>query len=379
MAEGKQRAMAKNTARNNLLVGVFVLGGIAVFTIGLLFVGGKGEPFSRRVQVSSRFSSIGGLLEGAPVRLAGVDIGSVYNISFAETQTEKPVIVTIEISSSAADRIGRDAKAQIRQLGLLGDKYIEILQGNLQLGTIREAQYIEGQAPFDIGEVYDQFEDIMTNIREASGKISEAVELYAQPKTAENLSRGIDAARALVEEIRDGKGFIHAIIYEDAHKGILKDLARASDHLADASLYFDDILKEVRAGKGSLHTLVYGEDLAETIIKLDGLAADLQAITTQVKTGDGLAHRMFYDEGEKVMGADLARTVAELRTASADIAQVSRALREGEGTLGALIQDKALYEDIRLLFGGAGRSSWLRYVIRSMVEENEKRAASDQE
>lgn len=371
--------MAKNTARNNLIVGAFVLGGIAVFTIGLLFVGGKGEPFARRVQISSRFSSIGGLLEGAPVRLAGVDIGSVYDIRFAETQTEKPVIVTIEINAGAADRIGRDAKAQIRQLGLLGDKYVEILQGNLQLGTISEAKYIEGQAPFEIGQMYDEFESIMENVREASGKIGEAVDLYASPETAENLSRGIDAARTLVEEIRDGDGFIHAIIYEDAHKGILKDLARAADHVADASLYFDDILKEVRAGRGSLHTLVYGEDLANTIVKLDALAADLKAITTQVREGEGLANRLFYDKGETRLGEDLASTVSEIRTASADIAQVTRALREGQGTLGALIQDKALYEDIRLLFGGAGRSSWLRYVIRSMVEENEKRADSDQE
>ena len=370
--------MNKNTARNNLIVGVFVLGGIALFAVGLLFVGGKGEPFATRIQVKSRFTGIGGLLEGAPVRLAGVDIGSIYSISFSETQTERPVVVVMEISSTAADRIGRDAKAQIRQLGLLGDKYIEILPGNLQLGSVREANYIEGQAPFDIGEMYDQFEIIVGNVREASKKISDAVELYANPETAADIGSAVDAARALFEEIRDGNGFIHAIIYEDAHTGILRDIARGADNMASASDYLDDVLKEVRAGEGSLHTLIYGSELADAIVKLDALSADLKALSGQIRTGDGLAHRVFYDTEGATLGADVAKSVAELRNASEDIAQVSQALRDGSGTIGALIQDKALYEDIRLLFGGAGRSSWLRYVIRTMVEENEKRAATDQ-
>lgn len=369
--------MQPSQARMNLIVGAFVLGGFALLTVLLLFVGGKGEPFARRILVKSRFTNTGGLLEGAPVRLAGVDIGTVYSVEFADVQTEKPVVVTLEISSTAASRIARDAKASIRQLGLLGDKYVEIIQGNVALGTIQEARYIEGTPPFDIADVYDDLQEIVANIREASGKIGEAVELYASPETAANVKQAMAATKTLLEEIRDGKGFLHAIIYEDAHEAMLKDLGVVSANLKTSSNYLEGLLAEVRQGKGSLHQLIYGEQLANAMTELATFTKAANEVIGQVQKGESLAHRVFYEEGDKRLGAGVAQVLADLRVASGDIKQITQTVRDGKGTVGALIQDDALYEDLRILFGGAGRSSWLRYIIRSMVEENEDRAVKD--
>ncbi len=370
--------MEQRSARTNLLVGSFILGGIALFTVVLLFVGGKGEPFVRRILVRSEFTNIGGLLEGAPVRLAGVDIGSVQDIRFDTARPGQAVVVALSIDARAADRIARDAKAQIRQLGLLGDKYVEILQGDLDQGTVYDTRTLEGQAPFDMGEVYDNMQLIVDNIREASGKIGAAVDLYASPETAANLSRTVKAVRALSEEIRDGRGFLHTIVYEDAHKGILKDLGKASENLSSASLYLDALLKEAKEGKGGAHALIYGEALGTALQNLEETSRLALELARQTREGPGLANRVFYDTDKAALGKDFAALAANLREASAGLQQVSQNLREGKGTLGALIQDPALYEDLRILFGGAGRSKWLRYIIRNMVEENEKRALSDE-
>ncbi|MEW6774774.1 MAG: MlaD family protein [Bdellovibrionota bacterium] len=370
--------MEQGTSRTNLIVGAFILGGIALFTILILFVGGKGEPFARRIDIRSPFRNIGGLLVGAPVRLAGVDIGQVRDISFSTTPGTESVIVTMSIEQRTAERIALNARAQIRQLGLLGDKYVEIIQGNVDLGTVMETQELEGMDPFDIAELYGNFEEILRNVKDASAKVGEAVDLYASPKTASDISTGVADLKAILSEIRTGNGFVHAIIYEDAHKGILADFATTAGNAEKASKYLEDLLREAQSGQGSLHTLIYGKELAQATGDIAKIASDLSDAAHQLREGTNLAHRMFYEEKEGGLGADFAELTENLRTSSQDFKQVSAQLREGKGTIGALIQDDALYQDLRTLFGGAGRSQWAKYIIRSTIEENEKRALKDQ-
>lgn len=367
--------MASDTTRKNLIVGAFVLGGLLLFAMLILFVGGKGDVFQQNVTVRSRFQNIGGLLEGAPVRLNGVDIGQVNAVEFAEAWTQRPVVVTLEIRRSAAERIAKNARAEIRQLGVLGDKYVEIIQGNLQLGTVLETRYLEGEDIFDLSQIYEGVQEIIANVQTASAKVSEAVERFATPEVAADVAGTVDAIRNILEEIRTGEGFLHAMIYEEAHKGMLLDLKKTASNLQSASAYVRDLTEAVRQGKGSLHQLVYGDDLAVAAKDILKAAGEIRRLIEAARTGKGLVRRLFFEEQ---LATDVTEMMASLNAAGDDLEQVATQLREGKGTLGALIQDKALYEDLRVLLGGAARSKWLRSVIRTMIEQSEQKALQDQ-
>jgi phospholipid/cholesterol/gamma-HCH transport system substrate-binding protein len=79
--------------------------------------------------------------------------------------------------------------------------------------------------------------------------------------------------------------------------------------------------------------------------------------------------------GDVVAKADeegTAGILVNMRHASADLKDILASVRRGEGTLGKLITDPALYDDLRALFGRANRNVLLRSVVRSTIEENER-------
>jgi phospholipid/cholesterol/gamma-HCH transport system substrate-binding protein len=76
--------------------------------------------------------------------------------------------------------------------------------------------------------------------------------------------------------------------------------------------------------------------------------------------------------GLRNLTGDLQGAAAGLRTLTQDLQTVVTRLRDGEGTLGALIEDPTVYEDLSALLRGANRSLLLRSLIRSTREDGER-------
>jgi len=105
-------------------------------------------------------------------------------------------------------------------------------------------------------------------------------------------------------------------------------------------------------------------DYAKILQQGDQIVGSLSKLAAALAEGRGLLHALAYDpRGEKIL-ADLAQSAAALR-------QTTGKLARGEGTLGALLADATLYEDLSNLVRGAERSWILRTVIRSSVRRGE--------
>ena len=74
-------------------VGVFAAGTIAVLIAVVLFLSKSQALFSGKATLIAEFTNTSGLVVGSPVRLAGIDIGTVEDIRFAEDPDKKTVIV----------------------------------------------------------------------------------------------------------------------------------------------------------------------------------------------------------------------------------------------------------------------------------------------
>ena len=145
------------------------------------------------------------------------------------------------------------------------------------------------------------------------------------------------------------------------------------DNIADASKSLSDLLSGFKGPKGESD--------------LKAIASSVRATVEQVEKGKGLLHALIYDpKGERVVD-DLSRAMksvgditetgdnkgmfTNLRHASADLSAILGSIRRGEGTMGKLVMDPALYDDLRALVGRANRNKLLRAVIRSTIEQNE--------
>lgn len=115
--------MQRNPTRD-LIVGLFVLLGLAALGYLSLQVGGIEWNAGEKIRLIATFDDVGGLSSRAPIRVAGVKIGQVSGIDLDE---DLRATVSIEVDADVGLSI--DSSAAIRTAGLLGDQFIAVELG----------------------------------------------------------------------------------------------------------------------------------------------------------------------------------------------------------------------------------------------------------
>ena len=106
-----------------------------------------------RVKVS--FDYVGGLLKNAPVHMYGVDIGKVASVKLAGDKVE----VTLQLNTEVPIR--EDYQVLIDILGLVGEKYVEIINGPVG-NPVTKDDPLQGTDPISIGHVLVKADEITT-------------------------------------------------------------------------------------------------------------------------------------------------------------------------------------------------------------------------
>ena len=313
--------------RFELKVGIFVFIGIVALGVIIVLLGSKQDMFSRQYPLYAAFEDVGGLKPGAPVRLAGVDVGTVERIDLPATPGDKQLRVRMMIRSEVSDRIRQDSKAEISTQGVLGDKYVAVT-----LGTE--------------GEPHKPNDTILSE---------QPADYFAFLETAGKAAGNIASITAKLD----------AMISSSAGGATKSSVAMTLSNLAA-------ITGEVQHGHGLLHELIYDPKGAQTIDQLHDTAANLAAVTGDIKAGKGALGELLNDPKGKEAIAKIYDAAGNLDTTTKNFAEVSKKVNDGEGTLGALVNDDGVYDDIRALLGRAKRNRILRTVIRHTIDKNEK-------
>src|SRR3970040_98526 len=112
--------MKKNIS-SKIRLGIFISLGIAVFIVAIYFIGDKQQLFRSTFRVSGVFEDVGGLQAGNNVRLSGINVGTIDNVSIISDTSVRVVIV---IDESTRKFIRKDAVASIGSEGLMGNKVL---------------------------------------------------------------------------------------------------------------------------------------------------------------------------------------------------------------------------------------------------------------
>lgn len=130
-----------------LMVGLFAALGIAALLMLSLKVAdsgisGSGETY----QLYAKFDNIGGLKVRSPIKVGGVLVGRVSNISL-DAQDYTPV-VTLDIDAKY-NNFSEATSVSILTAGLLGEQYIGLLPGFMDesVGTLQSGDFIEDTKP----------------------------------------------------------------------------------------------------------------------------------------------------------------------------------------------------------------------------------------
>jgi phospholipid/cholesterol/gamma-HCH transport system substrate-binding protein len=126
----------------------------------------------------------------------------------------------------------------------------------------------------------------------------------------------------------------------------------------------------VRTGPGLAHELLYGEQSAKAISQFGGAADELRLTLKGVREGNGVARSLIYgDDSSQAL-------MANLNAASDDLRQITANLRAGKGTIGALLTDPSVYEDLKMVLGNVERNKALRALVRYSIRRDEASGAT---
>lgn len=225
-------------------VGIFVITSLAIL-VGLVLKAGD-HHLKPGYTVRFIFNAVSGVDKGSPVRLAGVNVGEVRGIQVvrsAQGQTQVEATAWIEQGVYIED----DATVHIDSLGLLGEKYIEILPGTSGNKALVDTGILVGKAPMGVGDIVDSGKRLIGKMEFMIDNLNEVVADPAFKNSVKNTFGNADT--------------------------LTKNFSSASDDIKDAAKSARIVLARLRDGEGSIGRL----------LKDDKIARDLEAFVADIK------------------------------------------------------------------------------------------------
>jgi phospholipid/cholesterol/gamma-HCH transport system substrate-binding protein len=268
--------------------------------------------------------------------------------------------------------------ATVGSKGMLGDQLIDVSVGHRSFEEwnpdvplpISNAGDLMGTVTRTLGRV----SSAVTEIQGTASNLRRATEPLADQQFTQDLQTIAHNLATLTTVLSEGEGALPRLI-NDPESGrdldqSLDAIRRASEELARAAADVHAITSEVRNGDGSAHELVYGDSGARAVSSIGDAAGEVALMLRAVRTGDGTAHDLIYENSADQM-------IANLTQATDDVAHITGEIRAGRGTVGGLVMDPSIYEDVKRLVGDLQRNEILRALVRYSIRRDEAREHTD--
>ena len=307
-------------------VGLFLVVAFLIL-IALFELLGKETIFARMVEYKTSFKSIPNLKLGDPVRLAGVDVGSVRDIQVVGARVE----VTIRVKPGTP--VKTDSVATIKLTSLLGTSFVDMTFGSPAAQTAPPGSLLQSAEPPDLNTLLARLNDAAGDIQTLAKQLNEGM-----GKSFEPISSAFQSMDKIAKQIEKGQGTLGKLISND-------DLYREIQGMASN---MNKLSQQLARGEGTLGKLVNDDalynDLRSLTADLKVTSQGLSRIAKDVESGKGTLGKLVKDDA---LYTEAKNTLAQAREALGGLQTVSKRIGEGKGTLGRLLNDDALYTDMQ--------------------------------
>ncbi len=273
--------MENEDIKQNVKLGAFVIGGIALFLVVMFYLGKENNFFSKTFIVSAIFKNVEGLNDGDAVWLSGVKIGTVKRV---QVISEGQVIVSLMLKDKQNEFIKKDATAFIGSDGLVGSKIVVIRPGKSD-HAIQDYDTINALSPADTQEllniakevgmttrsITEDLKLISARLNKGEGIFGELLKdgpmsielrqtISALKKTSENASHVTENAQKLLEEVNNGDGLITKLItdttYAQTFETTLTNIGEVGKNSKKMSEDLQNIITKMNSGDNAISVLL---------------------------------------------------------------------------------------------------------------------------
>ncbi len=318
---------------SQLRVGLTVVIASVTLAVLIFMMSGTGGWFTRKITLRSYLDNAGGLRDGAPVRLAGVDIGNVTGIRIVGGKPATPVEVTMKVNTNYRFNLRKDSVTLLSTAGVLGETYVDIDSSAAKGPEATDGDTLVAHEQPDIQDVVRASQGTLQNMDALLKRVDRIVgfiesgqgsigKVIYSPALYDQLNATVVEFKGLMDEIKKGKGSLGPLLTSDE---AYKKAIAAIDKL-------NVIVDEMQQGKGTAGKLLKNPELFDNANKT---IANVRQLTDDINAGKGAIGKMTHDE----------EFANRLQTLVNNLAALSERMEKGEGTAGMLFKDAALYNN----------------------------------
>lgn len=300
----------------NVLVGIFAMGGLILFSVGVFFVGNRHEAFTRHVQLYTEFENLSGLTNGSKVRVAGMDAGEIVAIGVPDSPSSR-FRIKFQIDDRLRGLVRTDSMVTIATEGIVGGTYLLVRPGSRDVSTAAPFATLPSQEPLDMSKLLERgvglLNDADTTIKQVGVKMDGALD---------GITKTVGNADDLVIGLKQGRGPAGMLLQDQGLaaqiRQVVANVHQATTDLDHASNQADALISDFQA-----RHLPAKADQTMGIVKdaASNIDATAKAIHQTVIEAVGPDH-----DGV-VASANISESLSNLNTATANMADDTEALK----------------------------------------------------
>lgn len=229
--------MDTQSSKFKVRLGLFVVGGLALFVIAIFIIGKQKNLFNPVFKLTTTFYNVSGLQVGNNIRFSGITVGTVDNMIIINDSTVK---VSMMIKKEVHQFVKSDSKVAIGSEGLIGDRLLIISQGSFDAPLAREGEQLESVEPVETDAIMlslkvtaENAEVITQELAEIMSKINNGDGTLGRLIQDTTIAKNID--QTIINLKKSSKGLdenMEAVKHNFLLKGFFNKKARAADKKA---------------------------------------------------------------------------------------------------------------------------------------------------
>ncbi|HEV8375008.1 MAG TPA: MlaD family protein [Candidatus Polarisedimenticolia bacterium] len=354
-----------------------------VLMVGILAVGKESRLFARKVEYWTSFPNVSGLAEGSPVKLIGVQVGTVSGVEFPSSLLEKDIRITLQVDRAYASRIREGTQAHLKSLSYVSqERYIELTPGDPERPQLPPGTRIEpgvsGLAELtemgrgiadDVKDITSQLRELLIALNQGGGVLSEMIKNPEFGRDSlEGVQKTLDSVQRIATQVEKGQGLAGTLISD-------REYARRQLSAIEESLqHVRGILEKVESGQGAMgQMLASGGKGDQALDNVVAATQDLKSVVAQLKSGKGMAGRMLSDD------ASAKRILENLDKTTKNLESITRKMDRGVGTVGGLLNDPEVYLGLKDVVAGVRKSRLGKGMIHHYQKKGSKESQDQPE
>lgn len=303
-------------ANRNIMVGIFVVAGLALLTLGIFLVGSRHAAFAPHVDFYTEFTNLAGVSKGSKVKVAGMDAGEIVDVGVPNDPSSR-FRVKFKIDKRLHGLVRTDSVATIATEGVVGGTYLLVRPGSSAALAAVPLSTLPSQEPLDMSKLLDRgmvlLQDADATLKEIGPKLG---------GTLDEVRTTVANVDDVVTGVKHGRGTAGMLLRDET---VATNIRRSITNVQQATGDFRHASGQVDEMASDIRSRGVTQKLDDTISSAKSAAANIDDTSKQIR--ETVTSATEPDDQGVDAGTNVRESLSNANTATANMADDSEALK----------------------------------------------------